>query len=86
MRSLAEAEKLQQGDILVTGTTLPPWTPLFAPAGAIVTDTGGILSLSGGGPRVSHTGGGWHRAATKVISDGQVLEVDGDNRIVRIVG
>ena len=25
-------------------TTAPPWTPLFAVAAAVVTDTGGILS------------------------------------------
>ena len=87
VRSLAEAEKLQQGDILVTGTTSPPWTPLFATAGAIVTDTGGILSHCAVVareyriPAVVGTG-----AATKIISDGQVLEVDGDNGTVRIVG
>mgnify|MGYP001188350846 CR=1 FL=1 len=87
VRSLAEAEKLQQGDILVTGTTSPPWTPLFATAGAIVTDAGGILSHCAVVareyriPAVVGTG-----AATKLISDGQVLEVDGDNGIVRIVG
>ena len=87
VRSLAEAEKLQQGDIPVTGTTSPPWTPLFATAGAIVTDTGGILSHCAVVareyriPAVVGTG-----EATKLISDGQVLEVDGDNGIVRIVG
>jgi phosphohistidine swiveling domain-containing protein len=85
--ALAEAEKLQQGDILVTGTTSPAWTPLFATAGAIVTDTGGILSHCAVVareyriPAVVGTG-----AATKRISDGQVLEVDGDNGTVRIVG
>ena len=87
VRSLAEAGKLQQGDILVTGTTSPPWTPLFATAGAIVTDTGGILSHCAVVareyriPAVVGTG-----AATKIISDGQTLEVDGDNGTVRIVG
>lgn len=44
VRSLADAGKLQQGDILVTETTSPPWTPLFARVAAVVTDTGGILS------------------------------------------
>ncbi len=27
----------------MTETTAPPWTPLFATAGGIVTDAGGIL-------------------------------------------
>ena len=85
--SLAEAAKLEQDDILVTGTTSPPWTPLFAIAGAIVTDTGGILSHCAVVareyriPAVVGTG-----AATQMISDGQLLEVDGDGGTVRIVG
>ena len=87
VRSLADAEKLQPGDVLVTGTTSPPWTPLFATAGAIVTDTGGILSHCAVVareyriPAVVGTG-----AATKLIRDGQTIEVDGDNGTVRIVG
>ncbi len=38
IRSLAEAGKLQPGDVLVAIATEPPWTPLFATASAIVTD------------------------------------------------
>ena len=34
VRSLAEAAKLQPGDILVAETTSAPWTPLFATAAA----------------------------------------------------
>ena len=87
VRSLADAEKLQPGDLPVTGTTSPPWTPLFATAGAIVTDTGGILSHCAVVareyriPAVVGTG-----AATKLIRDGQTIEVDGENGTVRIVG
>ena len=87
VRSLAEAAKLGEGDVLVTGTTSPPWTPLFATAGAIVTDTGGILSHCAVVareyriPAVVGTG-----AATQMIEDGQTIEVDGDSGTVRIVG
>ena len=87
VRTLAEAEKLQRGDILVTVTTAPPWTPLFSTAGAIVTDTGGILSHCAVVareyriPAVVGTG-----AATRVFSDGQLLEVDGDSGTVSVVG
>ena len=45
--SLAEAARLAPGDVLVAATTAPPWTPLFALAGAVVTDAGGILSHCG---------------------------------------
>lgn len=87
VRTLAEAEKLQRGDILVTVTTAPPWTPLFSTAGAIVTDTGGILSHCAVVareyriPAVVGTG-----TATRVFSDGQILEVDGDSGTVSVVG
>jgi pyruvate,water dikinase len=87
IRSLEEAGRLQQGEILVTETTAPPWTPLFATAGGIVTDAGGILSHCAVVareyriPAVVGTGGG-----TAVIVDGQMIEVDGDAGAVRILG
>jgi pyruvate,water dikinase len=86
IRSLADAARLQPGDILVTETTAPPWTPLFATAAAVVTDTGGILSHCAvvareyGIPAVVGTG-----MATTAIHDGQLLEVNGDTGIVRII-
>ncbi len=87
IHSLAEAHRLQTGDVLVTETTSPPWTPLFATAAAIVTDTGGILSHAGIVareymiPAVLGT-----KRATGVIRDGQLVEVDGDEGVVRILG
>jgi pyruvate,water dikinase len=86
IRSIAEAGRLQPGDILVAETTAPPWTPLFATVAAVVTDTGGVLSHCAvvareyAIPAVVGTG-----AASKVIADGQTIEVDGDAGIVRIV-
>jgi phosphohistidine swiveling domain-containing protein len=86
IRSLAGATKLQPRDILVVETTAPPWTPLFATAAAVVSDTGGILSHCAvvareyGIPAVVGTG-----AATARIHDGQRIEVDGDAGIVRLL-
>jgi len=86
VRSLAEADRLRPGDVLVAETTAPPWTPLFASAAAIVTDTGGILSHCAvvareyGIPAVVGTG-----SATARISDGQLLEVDGGAGLVRVL-
>jgi pyruvate,water dikinase len=85
-RSLADAGRLRRGDVLVATTTSPAWTPLFATAAAIVTDTGGVLSHCAvvareyGIPAVVGTG-----AATATIEDGQVVEVDGDAGTVRLV-
>jgi pyruvate,water dikinase len=83
---LTEAGKLEPGDILVTETTAPPWTPLFATAAAVVTDTGGILSHCAvvareyGIPAVVGT-----QYASEAIRDGQIVEVDGNAGIVRIL-
>jgi len=84
--SLEQAHRLQQGDVLVTPTTAPPWTPLFATAAAVVTDAGGVLchcaviAREYGIPAVVGTG-----CATHVIQDGQSVEVNGSTGQVRIV-
>ena len=39
LSSLADARSLQPHDVLVAATTAPPWTPLFAIAAAVVSDT-----------------------------------------------
>lgn len=86
VRSLDEAGKLRPGDILVTETTTPTWTPLFNTAAAVVADSGGILSHCAvvareyGIPAVVGTGGG-----TELLRDGQTVEVDGTAGTVRIV-
>jgi pyruvate,water dikinase len=86
VRSLADAGKLEAGDVLVAEATAPPWTPLFATAAAIVTDAGGILSHCAvvareyRVPAVVGTG-----RATALIRDGDLLEVDGDAGRVRIL-
>jgi rifampicin phosphotransferase len=86
VRSLAEADALARGEILVAETTAPAWTPLFGIAAAVVTDTGGILSHSAvvareyGIPAVVGAAG-----VMRVIADGDLVEVDGDAGVVRIV-
>ncbi len=86
IRSLAEAGKLQPGDVLVADSTEPQWTPLFATASAVVTNSGGVLSHCAVVareyriPAVVGTG-----KATTTFADGQLLEVDGDAGTVRVV-
>jgi pyruvate,water dikinase len=84
--SLADAGKIQPGDVLVAPATMPAWTPLFASIAAVVTDVGGVLSHAAivareyNIPAVLGTGNG-----TSVLRDGQMVEVDGDAGTVRIV-
>ena len=85
-RTLAEAQTVGRGEILVATMTSPSWTPLFGTVGGIVTDTGGVLSHSAvvareyGIPAVVGT-----LKATTVIRDGQLVEVDGSNGLVRLI-
>ena len=71
--------QMRAGDVLVASITTPAWTPLFALASGVVTDIGGPLSHSSivareyGIPAVLGTG-----VATRRISSGQLITVDGD--------
>lgn len=82
---LSDASRLEPGDVLVCGTTSAPWTPLFAIAGAVVTDAGGILAHSAicarefGIPCVTGTSTG-----TRLIPDGATVTVDGTQGTVVI--
>ena len=83
--NLADAHRLQPGEVLVTVMTAPPWTPLFGIAAAVVTDTGGMLSHPSiaareyGIPCVVGT-----RTATHDIVDGAEVTVDGDAGVVHL--
>jgi phosphohistidine swiveling domain-containing protein len=80
-------DRLQPGDVLVCPITSPVWSILFAKVGALVTDTGGILSHPAiiareyGIPAVVATGN-----ATEIIPDGAKVIVNGDSGVVQIVG
>ena len=85
-RSLAEATRLGDGEVLVCGVTAPTWTPYFAIAGAVVTDAGGALSHTAvvareyGIPAVVGT-----RTGTRDIPDGALVEIDGAEGVVRLL-
>ena len=86
LMSLAEADRLRPGDVLVARTTMPAWTPLFAAAAAIVTETGGVLSHAAVTAREYGTPAVLNVAdATRRIRDGQLVEVDGSQGTVRIL-
>jgi phosphohistidine swiveling domain-containing protein len=77
---------LKPGEILVTVATEPAWTPVFVNAAGVVLEVGGglqhgaIIAREYGIPCVSGLPG-----VTDLIKDGDLLEVDGTNGIVRIV-
>ena len=81
-----EFDKIQPGDVLVCPITSPVWSVLFPSIGALVTDTGGILSHPAiiareyGIPAVVAAGN-----ATALLRDGQMVTVDGDRGTVTAV-
>jgi pyruvate,water dikinase len=86
IRALVEANQLQKDDVLVAEAAMPAWTVLFTTVSAVVTDVGGILSHCAvvareyGIPAVVGTG-----LATSLIREGQMLEVDGNAGLVRLL-
>lgn len=76
---------LEPGQILVCHFTSPSFVPLITQASAVVTDIGGVLSHAAIVCReLGKTCVVGAKTATSVIRDGQEIEVDGDQGIVRI--
>lgn len=82
----ADPGLLEPGDILITATTNPSWTPLFLVSGAVVTEFGlfnshaAIVSRELGIPCVSSVPG-----ITKRIENGALISVNGDTGDIAIL-
>jgi pyruvate,water dikinase len=88
-RVVTSAEDLHQvrsGEILVCRVTAPSWAPVFNRIAAAVSDVGGIMAHTAivsreyGLPAVVGTG-----FATQRVRTGQLIEVDGDEGVVRVL-
>ena len=81
-----EAVNFKKGSILVTPMTSPEYLPAMKLATAIITDEGGITCHAAivarelKKPCIIGT-----KIATRVFKDGDIVEVDADNGLVRIV-
>jgi phosphohistidine swiveling domain-containing protein len=84
VRGKADLPRVQLGDVLVAKTTMPDYTPAMKLAAAFVTEEGGItshaaiISREWKKPCVVGTGN-----CTKLLQDGDVVEVDAEQGIVR---
>jgi phosphohistidine swiveling domain-containing protein len=87
IKNFSAAGDFPRGEILVTGMTDPNYVPIMEKAAAIVTDAGGMLchaaivSREMKKPCIVGT-----KIATHLIKTGDMVEVDADKGIVRIVG
>jgi pyruvate,water dikinase len=82
---MAEAD-LEPGDILVTASTDPSWTPLFVTIRGLVTEVGGLMTHGAVIAReygVAAVVGVEH--ATRLIQDGQRIRVHGTDGYVEIL-
>ena len=79
-----DLEKVKEGDILIAVTTHPDYVPAMRKAAAIVTDEGGITSHAAivsrefGLPCIVGT-----KIATKILNDGDLVEVDANNGTIK---
>lgn len=84
--SLEDMKKIEEGDVMVIAMTDPNYIPAMVKAAAFVTDQGGILchaaivSREMKKPCIIGT-----KNATKVLKDGNMVEVDAEKGIVRII-
>lgn len=78
--------KMNKGDIMVAHTTFPSLVPAMKKAAAFITDQGGVTSHAAIVAREMHkpcviaT-----KIATKALKDGDLVEVDADKGIVKII-
>ena len=83
----AQFSKVRAGDIMVTKTTDPGWTPIFGKLGGLIMETGGQLSHGAvvareyGLPAIAGIAG-----ATQRLHDGQVVLLDGSSGRAEVIG
>ncbi len=82
----SEMKKMRKGDVLVSIATMPDIVPAMRLASAIITDSGGLTSHAAivsrelNVPCIIGT-----KIATKVLHDGDKVEVDATNGVVKIL-
>ena len=85
VRTEADFDRTQPGDVLICPTTNPAWTVLFTIIGAVVAEHGGVLSHPAiaareyGIPAVVNAPG-----ILASVVDGQIVDVDGSSGEVRL--
>ena len=83
---IKDMKKVNKGDILVTAMTTPDFVPAMEKASAFVTDEGGatchaaIVAREMKKPCIVAT-----KIGTSVLRDGDLIEVDADNGVVRVL-
>jgi phosphohistidine swiveling domain-containing protein len=86
VRGLNDFPKLEPGDVLVIPYSDVGWTPLFARAGAVIAESGGILSHSSIIAREYNIPAVVSVKTAMNLPDGALVEVDGYKGLVYLKG
>ena len=82
VKTLKEIGRIKEGEILVTNSTDPGWTPAFLLIKGIVLETGGLLAHGALLAREFGFPGVQIASALQHIPDGATISLDGDAGIV----
>jgi pyruvate,water dikinase len=77
VRSVGDIARLQAGDVLVVPYTDVGWTPLFAQAGGVIAESGGLLSHSSIIAREYHIPAVVSVAGATLLKDNTLVTIDG---------
>ena len=86
VRNKSDLSRIKDGDIMISAMTSPDYVMALRKAAAFITDEGGITSHAAISARelkkpcIIGT-----KVATQILKDGDLVEVDADNGIVRIL-
>ena len=86
LESSEEINKVEEGDILVAVMTRPDYLPAMKKAAAFITDEGGItchaaiIAREMKKPCIIGT-----KVATKILKDGELVEVDADKGLIKVI-
>lgn len=81
-----ESARLNSGDILVTKSTNPAWTPLFLKIGGLIMETGGPISHGSvvareyGVPAIAGA-----KEATTRLKEGQTIRMNGETGMIEVL-
>jgi len=87
IKSPSEFHRMKRGDILIAPNTRPEYFPIMKIAGAIVTEEGGLTchaAIVSRELKITCIVGA--QGILSVVKDGDLVEVDADKGVVRIVG
>ena len=86
IKNREDMKKFKKGNIIVSPTTTPDFMPVMKIAGAIISEHGGVIchaSITSRELKIPCVVG--VKGATRFLKDGDIVEVDADKGVVRLI-